>query len=452
MGKFPPPTSLPLSQQKALLLAALLALAPAIAAPLQAQPTQRTLRDAERIAREAQAAADAAREATRAAQAAEEALAEQRAQAGRRAVAAEAALDAAGTRAQAAAAERDIANAELARQAEAIAPLLPLMRRLGMWPAETLLAVPADPETALRGTLVLRGMARHVALQAAALREAQERAMAASGKAEQEGRILAQARDEAHAAAAEVEAALATARAHRTEAQSQEAATARAATQAAARATDIQGVLERLAEARAKAEAEERARAAREQAEAEARARREAQALATRERAARDAQTRANLEREREALETRETARREAAARAPTPAPEARGGRAVPVAGRLTRDFGDAGAGGPARGLTYAAPAGARVVSPCGGRAVFSGPFRSYGQLLIVDCGGGYHFVLAGLDRLDAEAGSRLLAGEPVGVLGSGDSGNAGGRAMLYLELRRNGQPVDPKGWFRSRG
>ncbi|MBC9210190.1 hypothetical protein IBL26_25475, partial [Roseomonas aerophila] len=189
-----------------------------------------------------------------------------------RAVAAEAALDAAGTRAQAAAAERDIANAELARQAEAIAPLLPLMRRLGMWPAETLLAVPADPETALRGTLVLRGMARHVALQAAALREAQERAMAASGKAEQEGRILAQARDEAHAAAAEVEAALATARAHRTEAQSQEAATARAATQAAARATDIQGVLERLAEARAKAEAEERARAAREQAEAEARA------------------------------------------------------------------------------------------------------------------------------------------------------------------------------------
>ncbi|MBC9206964.1 hypothetical protein IBL26_08975, partial [Roseomonas aerophila] len=65
-------------------------MAPAIAAPLQAQPTQRTLRDAERIAREAQAAADAAREATRAAQAAEEALAEQRAQAGRRAVAAEA--------------------------------------------------------------------------------------------------------------------------------------------------------------------------------------------------------------------------------------------------------------------------------------------------------------------------------------------------------------------------
>ncbi|MCG7363313.1 peptidoglycan DD-metalloendopeptidase family protein [Roseomonas sp. ACRSG] len=90
------------------------------------------------------------------------------------------------------------------------------------------------------------------------------------------------------------------------------------------------------------------------------------------------------------------------------------------------------------------------MVSPCGGRAVFSGPFRSYGLLLIVDCGNGYHFVLAGLERLDAEAGSRLLAGEPVGVLGSGDSGE-GGRASLYVELRRNGQAVDPKGWFRAR-
>ncbi|EFH12985.1 murein hydrolase activator EnvC family protein, partial [Teichococcus cervicalis] len=116
---------------------------------------------------------------------------------------------------------------------------------------------------------------------------------------------------------------------------------------------------------------------------------------------------------------------------------------------RVTRDFGDNGAGGPARGLTYAAPPQARVVSPCGGSIAFSGPFRSYGQLLIVDCGRGYHFVLAGLDRLDTETGARVLAGEPVGQLGAGEEN---GRATLYVELRRNGQPVDPKGWFRSRG
>jgi septal ring factor EnvC (AmiA/AmiB activator) len=121
----------------------------------------------------------------------------------------------------------------------------------------------------------------------------------------------------------------------------------------------------------------------------------------------------------------------------------------MPVAGRVVREFGASGTGGAARGLTFQAASGARVVSPCGGRAVFAAPFRSFGQLLIVDCGGGYHFVLAGLDRLDASPGQRLLAGEPVGLLGSGESR---GQAALYLELRRNGRPVDPRGWLASRG
>jgi septal ring factor EnvC (AmiA/AmiB activator) len=120
----------------------------------------------------------------------------------------------------------------------------------------------------------------------------------------------------------------------------------------------------------------------------------------------------------------------------------------VPVAGRIATNWGEAGPGGPHRGLTYATAPGSRVVAPCAGRAAFAAPFRTYGLLLIVDCGGGYHFVLAGLDRLDVAAGQRLLAGEPVGVLaGSGGSG-----ASLYVELRRNGQPVDPRPWFAARG
>jgi septal ring factor EnvC (AmiA/AmiB activator) len=66
---------------------------------------------------------------------------------------------------------------------------------------------------------------------------------------------------------------------------------------------------------------------------------------------------------------------------------------------------------------------------------VYAAPFRSFGLLLIVDCGGGYHFVLAGLDRLDASAGQRLLAGEPVGV----SAGLAVAAQPSYVELRRNG-------------
>uniref|UniRef100_UPI0018E02AC8 murein hydrolase activator EnvC family protein n=1 Tax=Neoroseomonas rubea TaxID=2748666 RepID=UPI0018E02AC8 len=120
------------------------------------------------------------------------------------------------------------------------------------------------------------------------------------------------------------------------------------------------------------------------------------------------------------------------------------GARAQPVAGRVVRAYGEAAEAGPARGQTIAAPAGARVVSPCPGRAVFSGPFRSYGLLLIVECADGHHVVLAGLGRLDTAAGARLLAGEPVGVMAEGESG----RARLYLELRRDGQPLDPRPWL----
>jgi septal ring factor EnvC (AmiA/AmiB activator) len=117
----------------------------------------------------------------------------------------------------------------------------------------------------------------------------------------------------------------------------------------------------------------------------------------------------------------------------------------------VVREFGAEGEGGPAQGVTFQAAAGARVVSPCAGRVVFGAPFRSYGLLLIVDCGSGYHFVLGGLDRLDTAPGQKLLAGEPVGQLGTG-APDARGRAMLYLELRHHGQPVDPRGWFSARG
>jgi septal ring factor EnvC (AmiA/AmiB activator) len=125
------------------------------------------------------------------------------------------------------------------------------------------------------------------------------------------------------------------------------------------------------------------------------------------------------------------------------------GARVQPVSGQVLREFGAAGEGGPARGITFQAPAGARVVSPCAGRVAFAGSFRSYGNLLIVDCGEAHHFVLAGLERLDVAVGQRLLAGEPVGLLPPAAEGLA--RATLYLELRHHGQPVDPRPWLAAR-
>ena len=85
-----------------------------------------------------------------------------------------------------------------------------------------------------------------------------------------------------------------------------------------------------------------------------------------------------------------------------------------------------------------------QVVAPRSGRVVFAEPFLDYGELLIIDHGGGYHALLAGLERLDARVGDELVSGEPIGLMGS----DAGTPRRLYIELRRGGRPVDPLPWL----
>ena len=116
------------------------------------------------------------------------------------------------------------------------------------------------------------------------------------------------------------------------------------------------------------------------------------------------------------------------------------------VAGRITRGWGSASEDGPAVGLTYSATPGAFVVAPCAGHVAFAAPFRSYGRLMIIECGAGYDFVLAGMDRLDAPVGRAIRAGEPVGRMAGVRPGGAPAQntPLLYVELRKNGQPMDP--------
>ena len=97
-----------------------------------------------------------------------------------------------------------------------------------------------------------------------------------------------------------------------------------------------------------------------------------------------------------------------AAVAGPAPARLAR-----PVAGPVLQHYGAPGDTGPAKGVTFAPPPGALVSAPCGGRVDFAGPFRSYGRMIILDCGGDARVVLAGLDHLDAQAGTPVRRGEP---------------------------------------
>ncbi len=115
----------------------------------------------------------------------------------------------------------------------------------------------------------------------------------------------------------------------------------------------------------------------------------------------------------------------------------------APVAGPLVQRYGQATDAGPASGVSYAPPPAALVSSPCRGRVDFAGPFRSYGKMVIVDCGRGYRFVLAGLDRVDAVPGTAVAAGAPIGRMPDFAPG-APGRPTLYVQLRHGADAVDP--------
>lgn len=120
----------------------------------------------------------------------------------------------------------------------------------------------------------------------------------------------------------------------------------------------------------------------------------------------------------------------------------------LPVQGKIVQRFRRSGSkSGGKKGITIETRTDAHVIAPGHGQIVFAGPFRGYGQLLIIEQDGGYHVLLAGLSRVDAAVGDEVLEGEPVGVMGS----PPGQKPKLYFELRRNGRPVNPLPWLAAR-
>lgn len=403
------------------LLAAGLALAGG--AGLALAQTAQQVEQAER-ARAAQQAAQADAEArARAAGAEEQRLAAERVAAAASLRRLEATTAAEADRVADLAGRRRAAEERLRQSATEMAPLLPLMERLALYPAETLLAVPLSPEQSVRGLLVLGTISRELEADAAAARAEQAEAARLKAAGEAELPQLASAEAAQARAAADLDSRVAAAHGQRQAAQDEAADAARQAAAAATRADSLRGALAQLEAARRAAE--EKARG---EAEAAQRQKRGEAAAAARQREL-------------------------ALARPAGPGlgePNAR--LTSPVAGSVARGWGDTGDEGTASGVTIRAAPRARVVSPCTGRVVFANPFRSYGMLMIVDCGGGWHAVLAGLDRFDVTAGAAVEQGEPVGTMAGWDPRGDAPRPSLYLELRRNGHAVDPTPYLRAAG
>jgi septal ring factor EnvC (AmiA/AmiB activator) len=129
----------------------------------------------------------------------------------------------------------------------------------------------------------------------------------------------------------------------------------------------------------------------------------------------------------------------------------------LPVNGVRIREFGAPdGLGGSEKGMTVAARPGAQITSPCDGTVVYAGPFRNYGQLLILNAGSGYHVLLAGMDRISVDLGQFVVTGEPIAIMGDGGGQVPAALAansaqpVLYVEFRKDGTPVDPGPWWAT--
>jgi septal ring factor EnvC (AmiA/AmiB activator) len=321
---------------------------------------------------------------------------------------------------------------QVAERSDGLSAMLPLALHLPIYQSETLCSAPAPPDKAVEGWLATQGVSAEFGRQVEALREEQqkERTLATSvarrraalnfERIWQDQAALLLDRPISRASQAQAstvdEAALAAQAACAFVEQAGDRRTAIAAMDAAERP-----VAQGAARTAQVAEAQRRQRVA-------------------------------DAARSRQAVLSRPAG----------PGLSARTPRVGLVAGHIARGWAAPSDDGPATGLTYSVAPGASVDSPCGGRVAFAAPFRSYGRQMIIECGTGYDFVLAGMDRLDAGVGRKVRAGEPLGRMAKGRSGQgkishrrldtgAQKTPLLYVELRKNGQAIDPLPYLKRK-
>lgn len=143
----------------------------------------------------------------------------------------------------------------------------------------------------------------------------------------------------------------------------------------------------------------------------------------------------------------------------------AKGTLALPVLGTVLRRANEADAAGVRRpGILLATRPRALVTTPWPATIRYRGPLLNYGNVIILEPGGGYLLILSGLDVVYGEVGEVIAAGAPLGLMGGEtpgvaeflvsvqDGGGARDTETLYMELRQGAEPVDPADWFAAIG
>jgi septal ring factor EnvC (AmiA/AmiB activator) len=305
---------------------------------------------------------------------------------------------------------------------------MPVMLLMARFPAETTLAVPLPHDRALLGLLITRGLAAQLQQEAAAIRKDEAEAVALRADMEAQAKSLAAERARQAAAAAALDRDIARAKVGLSEAE-------RAAQAADEQAAALASRADSLRDAIAAIDASRAGSASRAEAQARLQGRLRGPA--------------AEAARARTAALTRPFGPGIAAPGQMLPG---RARLASPVAGPILRPWGSPTEDGPATGVTFGTAPGAYVSSPCTGRVGFAAPFRGYDRLMIIECGGGYDVVLAGLASLAASVGRSVRAGEPVGRMPDFNMAKTSDRPGLYMELRSSGAPRDPAPFLDAPG
>ena len=298
-----------------------------------------------------------------------------------------------------------------------LAKVLVALERVARYPPEALMTQPIPPSDTVRSAILLRAAVPEIEARALRLRDdidslAAARRDVAAKKAQFDQVTLGLETERRRLAALFGQQ---TALKHRTLAQAR--AAARRMNELAAQATDLRELLDRVRKSR--------------------------QQLAERTRAAAPKPGKDESPRP----ETAPTVEGLPAGLTGAPITGQRGKLPPPVVGRILGRYGEVSSTGlTQKGLTLETAPGAQVVAPYEGNVVYAGQFRGYWELLIIEHGEGYHSLLAGLSRIDSTIGQWVVAGEPVGVMGRTDTR----RPVLYVELRRNGQPINPLPWLAA--
>ncbi|WP_168200021.1 murein hydrolase activator EnvC family protein [Acetobacter vaccinii] len=348
-------------------------------------------------------------------------------------------------RMQATRAEQASLQTALREDTKALGPILPLAERLSLYPSDTLLAAPLAQDNAITGFLILRGLSRQMEHRAQDMRDRQDRLNTLDAELSEQKTHLAQLEQNQQQQRSLVSQQAAQAR----RAQKQADADARQAVRqlqlATQRAATLQDAIARLdaMETAAKTTMQQ-------ELDAETRRQEEARALARRQAALAQAQAAARTQAAARhtapppATPTQQVAPATAQTADDTPDSGAGIGHALrPVAGILVTAWGSQTESGPATGMTYRTPSSASVRAPCTGSVDFAGSFRTYGQMVILNCGQHYRFVLAGLSALSVDTGQTLAKGAPVGRMGAADSAT-----RLFLQLRHGQKTVNPASYL----